>query len=275
MVTLFNPMVARHADLSRLEFPLYCQPKYDGVRRLYYPGGDGWSRGLKLNYPAPVAHLTFSWPTGGVVLDGEILLPTHQYSFQQTISAYSTINGTPLSRKLEYIVYDCYVLDRPKMMFYGRLNQAENIVNLDHVPYGVRMADTYMVQNVDELMAKYDEFVAEGYEGAMVRDRCGIYESGVRSHSLLKLKKFGEDEFKIVRVGEGIGKDAGHAMFWCKTADGEEFKVRPADTYEVRAEQFSRGNDLVGKMLTVRYTILTERGVPRDPRGKGLRDYED
>lgn len=273
MVTKISPMNAHHCDLNRVEYPVFLQPKYDGKRRMYSPSLGGWSRIGTDDREGTTEHLNFNYDCHQAILDGEVMLDHDRYSFQESMSACQRAHH-PLARHLRYFVFDCYVRERPNMTFENRFQLVSNLINMDHVPDNVMVAPTYKVYSESDLLLRHEEFLSEGYEGSMVRVPNSPYEIGKRSRYVTKLKKWSEDEFEIIEVNQGIGKDAGHAMFKCKTPSGQTFDVRPADTYHVRAEQFVRRDELLGKMLTVRYVILTERGVPRDPRGKGVRNYE-
>ena len=64
-------------------------------------------------------------------------------------------------------------------------------------------------------------------------------------------------------------------MVWIvETENGQEFRVRPEGTRELRREWFENGDDYIGEMLTVKFFELTDDGVPRFPVGIAIRDYE-
>jgi ATP-dependent DNA ligase len=47
--------------------------------------------------------------------------------------------------------------------------------------------------SAEGLQAKHDEYVAQGYEGIMLRNKAGKYAVGHRSSDLQKFKKFLDD----------------------------------------------------------------------------------
>jgi hypothetical protein len=49
----------------------------------------------------------------------------------------------------------------------------------------------------------------------MIRNPRSAYEPGKRSNGLLKMKMFETDEFEIVGVHEGTGRDIGTPMWEC------------------------------------------------------------
>jgi len=90
----------------------------------------------------------------------------------------------------------------------------------------------------------------------------------------LKNKDFLEAEFEIIGGYEGEGKEEGQVIFKCKTAEGSEFSVRPKGSASVRREWYNNLDDLIGKMLSVRFQEWTEFKVPFHARGIEIRDYE-
>ena len=116
-------------------------------------------------------------------------------------------------------------------------------------------------------------FVSQGHEGIMIRDSMSTYEIGKRSNYLLKYKAFQTEEYPIVDVKEGTGREKGTAIWICKTGE-QHFSVKPEGTLEKRREYLTEKEKYIGKQLTVRFQNLTAIGVPRFPVGVVVRDYE-
>ena len=114
----------------------------------------------------------------------------------------------------------------------------------------------------------------EGYEGSMIRSNAP-YEHK-RSWTLQKVKDWTDEEFKITRVVEGVGKFAGgigKLIGVCKKGI-ERQAPWPNLTIRQRQEMWTRRKDLIGKLATVEYFELTRDGAWRFPRIKTLRNYE-
>ena len=116
-------------------------------------------------------------------------------------------------------------------------------------------------------------FVRDGHEGIMIREASSVYEIGKRSNYLLKYKAFQTEEYTIVDVKEGSGREKGTAIWVCKVGD-QHFSVRPEGTLEVRRKFLEEKDKYIGKPLTVRFQNLTALGIPRFPVGVAVRDYE-
>jgi DNA ligase-1 len=123
------------------------------------------------------------------------------------------------------------------------------------------------------MKTQHNTFVADGYEGIMLRACQGLYKHS-RSADLLKYKEFFDDEYEVVGFKEGEGQEKGCVLWMCKTEKGQTFHCRPRGTRDDRAELFQKGPEYVGKKLTVRYQELTDEGLPRFPVGIAFRDYE-
>lgn len=250
-----RPMLAR--DYSKLahQIPdtesLYLSPKLDGVRCIWVPGLGLQSR-KGLLYKVP--HLEQALGKCPVLLDGELYI--HGQPLNRIISACKKPNDlTPL---LEFRVFDVVSV----LGFYTRHHIYTDVVD------GLGDSQIQSVPQVKALKTEikkyHDEFVADGYEGVMIRSLGFGYERGTRSSSLYKYKEFEEAEFPI--VGVGVDKDGGGIL----KCDG--FNVRMRGTDESRALQSARPEDYIGRHVTVRYFALTEYGIPQFPVGIAIRE---
>ena len=138
----------------------------------------------------------------------------------------------------------------------------------------LRLLPTEECKTKEDLKGLHDLYVAEGYEGLILRNATGGYKLKHRSNDLQKYKEFFDAEYAITGFREGDGVEKGCVIWVCKTAAGQEFAVRPRGTHEERAAAFKTGATVVGKKLTVRYQELTNDGIPRFPVGIAIRDYE-
>ena len=120
----------------------------------------------------------------------------------------------------------------------------------------------------------HDTWVNMGFEGGMLKNIQGLYMFEYNSNDLEKVKSFEDAEFEIIGGKQGTGTDEGCVIFRCKTKDGLEFDVRPRGTQEERREMYNNLDSYIGKPLTVRFPELTDSGIPAQPVGIAVRDYE-
>lgn len=263
-VELPLPMLALHFKDRKggLVYPVTVQPKLDGVRMLS-DGKQGWSRGRKVFPEGVVRHLMFD--TGGRILDGEMMLPAGDFSFEETTSAVKT--EQPNSRRLLYFVYDIVDTELP-------FREREAVLEELQLPAGVFRVPGRLAVSEAEIQEIHEGFVERGHEGSIIRNRNGKYKLKDKSPDLLKHKDLFDDEFTIVGVREGVAKHEGAAILVCANEEGEEFRATPKMSVKARQDLWRNRDSLIGKRATVRYPRLTERGVPKDGRALAIRDYE-
>lgn len=228
--------------------PFYVQPKIDGIRLLVSNKGCFSRTGKPVK---GVEHLARGLKDGEY-LDGECYVPNK--TFEEITSMFKM---NPES--LEFHVFDYFDLNRPNLTFEERKERIS--------------VDTFLVKKVIEIQKYHDMFVRDGHEGIMIREASSVYEIGKRSNHLLKYKAFQTDEFPIVDVKEGTGREKGTAIWVCKAGE-HHFSAKPEGTLEVRRKLLEDKDKYIGKQLTVRYQNLTALGVPRFPVGIVIRDYE-
>lgn len=270
-----KPMLAKDYKKQKKHpgYPAHAQPKLDGVRCLALPPSDGrlvqlLSRG---GDPYSVSHiieqLTAALPPG-FILDGELY--RHGTSLQ-TINSWVR-NPQEDSVHVEYHVYDIFVEDEPNKPWAGRYDVLRDLFNrtLGGLP-SIKRVTTYTVADRNHLEHMHNDFVLDGYEGAILRTLNGVYKFGYRSSDLLKYKDFQDDEFEIVGWKRGKGKFLNVPIFKCKCL-GRTFEVTPMGTEAERLNMLENADSSIGKNLTVRFFNYTPDGVPFHPVGVAIRE---
>jgi ATP-dependent DNA ligase len=237
--------------------PFYVQPKLDGVRLLVSKDG-GISRTGKV---VPGTEILGKGLEEGQYVDGEAFDPN--LNFEELTSTFKT---DPL--KLKFHVFDFFDLKKLDMTFEERWEKVKSLKN-SHYEY----VETTLVMLREHVPMVHKKHVEEGHEGTMIRDASSVYEVGQRSNYLLKFKDFQTEEYPIVDVKEGTGREKGTAIWVCKVGE-QHFSARPEGTLEVRKKFLEEKDKYIGKRLTVRFQNLTALGVPRFPIGVVVRDYE-
>jgi len=237
--------------------PFYVQPKLDGVRLLVSKDG-GISRTGKI---VPGTEILGKGLKEGQYVDGEAF--DSNMTFEELTSTFKT---DPL--KLKFHVFDFFDLKKLDMTFEERWEKVKSLKN-SHYEY----VETTLVMLREHVPMVHKKHVEEGHEGTMIRDRDSVYEVGQRSNYLLKFKDFQTEEYPIVDVKEGTGREKGTAIWVCKVGE-QHFSARPEGTLEVRKKFLEEKDKYIGKRLTVRFQNLTALGVPRFPIGVVVRDYE-
>jgi len=151
-----------------------------------------------------------------------------------------------------------------------------DVPTLHRVP--VQFLEADIVNTEEEIKQYHDKYVADRYEGAIVRLMDYPYIFAYRSHGLLKVKQFDDAEFKVVSFTNGVGKFANSIILIC-SAHGSTFKVVPklsqAKREKMYAEALINPHVFVGELYKVKFFGYTDDGIPRFPVGLGFRDKKD
>lgn len=276
-VEVILPMLAQSIDKHRkkLKYPCFVQPKLDGVRSLAYWVGDEvvlYSRGGKVyNVPHLSEPLKKLLPKD-MVLDGEVYV--HGESIQTLVSwVKKTREETEL---LQYHVYDCILLHDREADFTARNARLSNWFSENDPPDRYVYVKTETAPTESHVYALQEEWVGEGYEGAIARNAAGAYKLKSKSTNLLKVKSFQDDEYKVIGWESGDGRFSEFAVWECEMSPGgPTFTVMSKGTAEDRREMRQHADEYVGQWLKVKYFGFTDEGKPRFPVGLCFRPLED
>lgn len=276
----YSPMLAHRYDqhAEKIRYPCAVQPKMDGHRCTSDPDDDCslWSRTRKpiLSMPHIVEELR-ALKLGKLFRpDGELY--NHEIARTRPEGADASVVGfeylTSLIRAgepreghdvVEYHVYD---VNMPGP-FRARLAWLRENIRGPHL----KVVETIEVANEDEMLAAFEHFLEQGFEGLMVRNLDSPYEEK-RSYHLQKVKEFQDSEYEVVGVEEGRGKLAGHAIFVLVAPGAGEFRAKMKGAQENLRAIFQARESYVGRMVTVKYQGLSAAGIPRFPVALRVRE---
>ena len=199
----FKPMLAEKLPDGQMpKFPCYVSPKLDGVRAVVF-GGVVYSRKLK---PIPNAHVQRM--LGALILegyDGELIVgsPTDPHAFTNTTSGVMSVEGEP---KVVFHVFDHFDKSTTFWNRYRKtLNRTEARAAISRAHRPVQLVPQKLVCSAEELLAAEQDYLDQGYEGAMVRSPDGPYKCGratVKEGYLLKMKRFLDAEAVVLGFEE-------------------------------------------------------------------------
>ena len=280
------PMLAHKysEQAKKIKLPAIAQPKLDGHRCTSQDVGSVvtlWSR--KRQPITSMQHITDAIGKSPIIygetcitrLDGELYNHEYHDKFQQLSSFIRNEEPQEGSEVVQYHVYDfphpC-LTNRERNEILQKLKPA-----FEGTP--IHIVESIIVNDEAELMEAFEHFLAEGYEGAIVRNMDGLYVNK-RSYDLQKIKEFDDAEFKIIGIKIGTkGSMAGKAIFICdipaihgKVKD-PTFDVVMKGTMAERQMYADNQELVIGKILTVQFQGYTDEGKPRFP--VGLRFRED
>jgi DNA ligase 1 len=249
----------------RIKYPCYASAKLDGVRCLAICTEDGIilkSRGGKLYDVKHIVDRLQGIMKVGQVWDGELYI--HGKYLEEIVSAVKKPNEN--TKDIHFIIFDFVTEDT----FVNRMKEAQKFkVEANGC---LEVLDYQTLFSEEDMKSLHKRYVSLGYEGIMLRNTSGLYESGKRSADLQKYKEFLDEEFEIVAVGEDKQGNAVLQVF--DPTAGETFTVCYGD-FEERKNQLENWRTYIGKKLTVKYqTRYKDSKLPQFPTGVIIRDYE-
>jgi len=229
LVPTFDVMLCGK-DITKIKFPAYSQTKFDGCRvHLVWDGkhATAWSRAGKEFNLLNVFDEDFKKMhlNPNTTLDGELIVVRNGKVVDRK-TGNGILNqankGTITQEDAESVVICAWdVVDQTSTIPYRcRLEILYNAAkNLDLKRIWV--ADTLLVNNVDEAMADYAVKRKNGQEGTIVKN---IMHKWVpkRTNELCKLKAIETADLIVIGIEEGTGKYKGMVgSYLCQTSDGK------------------------------------------------------
>ena len=198
-MTEFKPMLACKADPAKLRFPLYVQPKLDGIRASVV-NGRLVTRTLKA-VPNRAIREALSDPAFEG-LDGELIVgdPTAPDCYRRTSSFVMAENKT--GEPWCFYVFDKH--DHPGG-FVERYTALLEWTGTEHPEAVLQIVPTMTAEDAEKLEQLERLIIEEGHEGAILRQPHARYKFGRASKTageLVKLKRFEDAEAEIIGVYE-------------------------------------------------------------------------
>ena len=228
--------------------------KLDGVRA-YWNGEVFISRQGNV-YDAP------KWFVAGLPkmpLDGELWIGRGQ--FQKTISIVRRQNGGDLWEGVKYLVFDA----PSKLVFEARMQ----ILESQQLGEYASVHDQIRCGSKEQMKLHLVQMSSVGAEGLMYRKPGSLYEPK-RSHTLIKVKAFLDEEAMVTGYEKGKGRHKGRTgALIVRTLAGKEFSLGTGLSDKERENP-----PKIGSIITYKYTGLTDDGLPKCASFVTVRDYE-
>ena len=218
-----------------------------------------------------------------LVLDGEI--HSEVLELEDTTGMWQSEKIKPGYESLGFRCFDCYWVDDPELNYRDRMNKLVRIapemsrfsyVRTPLMPtqYGWQF-DAQLSpapsQVTEQLETALQTAIDLGEEGLIIRKWTMQYNCGRTGNNLYKLKDFGDAEFTIIDVVEGMGKFTGVPIWVCDNGVGGTFKVTASGTQAEKEDKWRRRASFMGKPLRVKYERIAKSGTPLKPISLGLR----
>ena len=268
----------------------YMSEKFDGQRALW-DGAKFVTRGSPSNYPRVYPYVPkwfIALMPPGIALDGEFFIKRD--AFQKIGFLKSKLKPQEerkkndntqldLDKKWNTIKYQVFDLptqepfeERQKLLktIIDKRKLLWNKINLP--PYLTKgecpliLTKQYLITNSSEIDKFYTNLISQDAEGLMIRAPKIPYIPK-RTRMMLKLKPEEDAECTIINYKPGEGKYTGSlGSFFCES-NGKQFYVGGM-TDQIRKDYLTTHPK--GTVITYKYTFLTDDGIPRHPRYKGI-----
>lgn len=302
-----KPLFAEDYDEDKLNFPVFVQPKIDGVRGIYLRPKLGFTgRSLKKHGNKFISNLLSDPKYLG--LDGELILgedPKAKDLCRKTTSAINSYEGEPY---FTWYIFD-YITDKTITLPYNqRLLELVNRTTAlrtyesDH-RVNIKVIENRIASNLQELLAFDKEFTDAGYEGTIIRNPYGLHKSGrstVKEGLLLRIKRFIQEDAVVISITEAMENtnekkknELGHSersshkenlipkgmvgnLICRDVKTGNTITVGPGKmTHELRTYYFQNQNELIGKVISYKNFPHGVKDKPRFPTFEHIRIDSD
>jgi len=260
----------------KLVYPLYIQPKLDGIRMVAKRVGKKVVLKTRRLHDFPDFDFVINELEDLLSNEPELFIDGELYCHGMNLQAISglarsTSKSTEDRKQLQYWIFDCFDIKNKNMTFEERYNKLQKIFGHKKYTY-LTLVETHKANNSAEGDKLFDDYIKRKYEGIIYKNSAAKYEFSFlkekRSMLFLKRKNAFDEEYIIEDFKEGTkGKDIGAVIFVMKTPDGHTFSAVPNATYEERQDMFKDcklhfNTKYKGKMATIHYDDLSEKKVP-------------
>lgn len=206
------------------------------------------------------------------VFDGEVMGAGDFDEASGSIRRKSTGENTDIYYNVFDVIKSDQWASRKTARLEDRQQAMHQLFNLNKFKYVKSVKTRHLPVNptTEELFAIRDEFMKEGYEGAMLKNLDATY-CFKRSSDLLKLKDFLDADGEIVAYLEGRNKYKGALGAFMVSVDGVISKVGSGFTDEQRHALWKDRDNQIGKWVEVVYQNKTADGSLRFPTFKKFR----
>ena len=248
---------------------ILTQPKIDGVRCFITMTEDGLRFTSRTGKPIPTvpriaSEIGDKLPMGHI-MDGELYI--EGYELQDIVSVVLPTKNKK-TEELKGVMlhwYDYIPVGKEDESYTSRFIESDLVFN----PSIINKLKCDLFCEVT-LEATFDRYIAEGYEGMMLRDSTEGYKFGTRTNALQKYKKMHTEEFQIIDIIESPQDNA--PRFVCDLRNGNTVTVRLVGDKEENMKYLDNKEEYLGKWMTVKYQAWTKTGSIQFPVGEGVRE---
>jgi len=250
---------------------IVCEEKYDGVRVICVVENKNpkfYTRAfneLDNRFLSRISNqiLELSHGIDGIFFDGELTdLDRKSVSGKVT----QMMKGSPKESIGDDLLFNIFDVEPTKTIKDGkgvtRYTQRRELLEQffkNKSFQNIKIAQKWEAKTKDELMPIYEQIVANGGEGVIMKDPTHFYECK-RSKSWIKFKEVQDCDLVVTGWYPGEGKREGFiGGFICKDLSGEyEVKVGSGFTENDLVELSRNPDDIIGRVVAIQYNVPIE-----------------
>lgn len=254
--------------VAKIKYPAFVQKKEDGMRfnaiikngTVEFRSRNGKEIQLLGNLEKEFLEMAAGQ---NVVFDGELLVIKEDGSVCDRQTGNGILNkankGTITAEEAalvhaelwDMIPYDSFQEGVWKVDYATRWNYLLSTRMDQHRK--IHLVDTAMVYSYEEARGIFEDFLARGYEGIILKDSSGIWENK-RSRTQIKFKGEEECDLLVVGIQEGTGKYKGMiGALLCESSDGV-LKVDVGSGFK-DADRKKPPSEFLNKIVAVKYNM--------------------
>jgi ATP-dependent DNA ligase len=276
---MIKPMSAYKLDehFHKIKYPALVQRKLDGFRCLSNVKNNEsflYSKNMKsfifLNHIKKEILKIKELTNQNIYLDGELYefgLKLHEIS-SMVMKKYATNKEELEMKKISYYIFDIFDINNLNIPFEIRYKKLENIFKKYDFKY-LKLVTCTDVNSYEDIKKLDIQYLYEGYEGVIVRNKDGIYKLNSKSYDVLRTKEFKKKNFMIMGAKEGSGTQKG-AVIWQLKCSNKSFFAIPIGNISNRINiynEFKKNPDnFIGKYARIKFLEIDNNGcITRNP----------
>lgn len=279
-----KPMGAHKLDdfYHKINYPAMVQHKLDGFRSLSNIDEKNkvtlYSKNMKPfvylhHIKDEIKKIKELYNNSTIYLDGELYnnnLSLHEIS-SLVMKKYATKAEEEDMKKIYYYIFDIFDTNNLNEVFEVRYKRLINIFKKYKFNY-LKLVSCTDVSSYDEIKKLNLEYLYEGYEGIIVRNKNGIYKLNSKSYDVLRTKEFKTKEFEIIGAKAGSGTQ-NNAIIWkikCLNNNTKFFWAIPIgnilERVEIYKDYLKNPDKYIGKKIKVKFLDIDKEGcIIRNP----------
>jgi hypothetical protein len=253
--------------VDKIKFPAIAQLKADGMRfnaivrngAVEYFGRSGKEINLLGSLDADFIALAESFPWEEVVFDGELLVMQGNEIAPRQIGngiLNKAVKGTISQREADMVCAQLWDVI-PFHSFQAGVDKTPYHKRIDTLAYlgnnqRITFIETRIVKSMDEARQVFEEFLARGQEGIILKDKDMPWEAK-RSKKQIKFKAELECDLRVTGWNEGTGKHSGRlGALTCETSDSALVVNVGSGFSDAQRDEYTPENT-IGKIVSVKY----------------------